>query len=155
MTDPTRVLVRPRPAIPPAFRAPPRRSRGALGLLLVLITLLAACKKNVLSSKTEDDARLVIPVPICLKRLPRATTPGAVVSLTSEEYWSLLLPSYDVGARTVDPRALDCSGRQSLARLSPPETIAASPGSQTAMMVRVRTASPASTPATIEKKDEG
>ncbi|HWO12874.1 MAG TPA: hypothetical protein VNN80_25420 [Polyangiaceae bacterium] len=92
----------------------------ALALLLG-VALLGACKTNVLSSKTEDDARQLIPVPICLKRLPRSTTPGAVVSLSSEEYWSLLLPSYDGGARTIDPSALDCSGRQSLARLSPPD----------------------------------
>ena len=98
-----------------------RRFAVLLGLALGGV-LLGGCKKNVLSSRTEDDARLMIPVPICVKRLPRASTPGAVVSLTPEEYWSLLLPSYDVGARTVDPTALDCSGRQSLARLSPPDT---------------------------------
>jgi len=102
-----------------------RRVSAAFALLLGVSlggALLGGCKKNVLSSKTEDDARLMIPVPICVKRLPRASTPGAVVSLTPEEYWALLLPSYDGGARTIDPTALDCSGRQSLARLSPPET---------------------------------
>ena len=102
-----------------------RRLSAAFALLLGVSmagALLGGCKKNVLSSKTEDDARLMIPVPICVKRLPRASTPGAVVSLTPEEYWALLLPSYDGGARTVDPTALDCSGRQSLARLSPPDT---------------------------------
>ena len=117
MNHPTSVLAR------PGFGFLPRpwRARAALALLLG-VALLGGCKKNVLSSKTEDDARLMIPVPICVKRLPRASTPGAVVSLSSEEYWALLLPSYDSGARTVDPGALDCSGRQSLARLSPPET---------------------------------
>jgi hypothetical protein len=110
VNHPRRVFTRPGPS----------GLRHALALLLGA-ALLGACKTNVLSSKTEDDARLIVPVPICLKRLPRSTTPGAVVSLSSEEYWSLLLPSYDVGARTVDPTALDCSGRQSLARLSPPE----------------------------------
>ena len=116
MNEPTSVKAHTRRSVPRAT------ARAVLALLLGVAALLGACKKNVLSSKTEDDARMMVPVPICLKRLPRATTPGAVVSLSSEEYWSLLLPSYDSGARTVDPMALDCSGRQSLARLSPPET---------------------------------
>jgi hypothetical protein len=93
-------------------------------LALAAALSLPACKTNNLSSKTEDEARLMIPVPICVKRLPRGSTPGAVVSLTSEEYWSLLLPSYDRNAKTVDPTAPDCSGRMSLMTLSPTGTSA-------------------------------
>jgi hypothetical protein len=92
----------------------------AAGLALAWLGLFASgCKVNTVSSKTEDEARLMIPVPICVKRLPRATTPGAIVSLTSEEYWSILLPSYDRSARTINPSAPDCSGRLSLMSLSP------------------------------------
>jgi hypothetical protein len=105
---------------------------------------LVACKGTNLSSKTEDAARLMIPVPICIKRLPRASGPGVVVSLTSEEYWSLLLPSFDPNARTIDPSAPDCSGRTSLIRLSPsgtttlrvdPEKVTLAPGADGMKMV--------------------
>ncbi len=105
---------------------------------------LAGCKKNVLSSKTEDEARLMIPVPICVKRLPRGSTPGAVVSLSPEEYWSMLLPSYDRSARTLDPSAPDCSGRLSLMSLSPqntralridPEKVVVAPGADAMKIV--------------------
>jgi hypothetical protein len=104
---------------------------------LGLASLLSGCKTNVLSSKTEDEARLMIPVPICVKRLPRGTTPGAVVSLTPDEYWPILLPSFDRNQRTVDATAPDCSGRLSLSNLSPqssptlrvdPEKVTIAPG---------------------------
>lgn len=91
---------------------------AAIGLLLSL----GACAASTASSKTEDDARQMIPVPICVKRLPRGSQPGVVVSLTPEEYWSLLLPSYNRNDKTVDPSAPDCSGRASLQSLSPPGT---------------------------------
>jgi hypothetical protein len=92
----------------------------ACGFCLTLGQGLGACKSQTLSSKTEDEARLMIPVPICVKRLPRGAAPGVVVSLTPAEYWALLLPSFDRNAETIDPSAADCSGRLSLARLSPP-----------------------------------
>jgi len=94
-----------------------RRARPLLSGGL-LVAALAACQANVQSAKTEDEARLMIPVPICVKRLPRGTTPGAVVSLRPDEYWPILLPSFDRNARTVDPNAPDCSGRLSLSNLS-------------------------------------
>lgn len=103
-----------------------RRVVSLAALSLAALSLAAAslpgCKKDVLSSKTEDEARRLIPVPICIKRLPRGGSPGAVVSLSHEEYWSLLLPSYDPGAKAIDPGAPDCSGRPSLSTLSPPGT---------------------------------
>jgi hypothetical protein len=111
-----------------------------LGLLLCL----AACKANTLSSKTEDEARAMIPVPICVKRLPRASDPSVIVSLTSEEYWSLLLPSFDRNAQTIDPSAPDCSGRTSVVSLSPagthslrvnPEQLTLAPGADAMKMV--------------------
>ncbi|MET0412986.1 MAG: hypothetical protein ABW217_16895, partial [Polyangiaceae bacterium] len=69
----------------------------------------------------EDEARALIPVPICLERLPRQTTPNSVVSLSSEEYWGLLLPSFDRGSSSVDVSSPDCSGRVSLASLAGPD----------------------------------
>lgn len=77
-----------------------------------------SCQGNVQSAKTEDEARLMVPVPICVKRLPRAAGPGVVISLSPDEYWSLLLPSFDANAKTIDPSAADCSGRRSLKGLS-------------------------------------
>lgn len=89
---------------------------------LGLVLSLGACGGTIASSKTEDGARQMIPVPICVKRLPRGAEPGVVVSLTPEEYWSLLLPSYNRNEKTVDPSAPDCSGRPSLRALSTENT---------------------------------
>jgi hypothetical protein len=61
----------------------------------------------------------MVPVPICVQRLPRSAAPGAVISLSPAEYWSLILPSFEVGQGTIDPSAPDCSGRASLDGLSP------------------------------------
>lgn len=117
------------------MNAPESTARWLAGLALVLS--LGACTVSHLSSKTEDEARVMIPVPICVKRLPRGGEPGVVVSLTPEEYWSLLLPSFDPNAKTIDPSAPDCSGRLSLQSLSPagtrslhvdPERVTLAPG---------------------------
>jgi hypothetical protein len=78
---------------------------------------LAACAGPQRSSKTEDEARALVPVPICLERLPRRTTPNSIVSLSSEEYWQLLLPGFDRSSSTLDLARPDCSGRASLASL--------------------------------------
>jgi hypothetical protein len=64
------------------------------------------------SSKLEDGARRTIPVPICLKPLPRHGTAGVVATLKPEDYWATVLPSYDTGAGTIDRSSPDCSGRQ-------------------------------------------
>jgi hypothetical protein len=124
------------------------KTRAALtmtGRALVAVGLcLGACKAQTLSSKTEDEARMMIPVPICVKRLPRGSTPGAVVSLTPAEYWGLLLPSFDRNAQTIDPSAPDCSGRLTLLSLSPsgtnslrvdPEKVTLAPGADGMKMV--------------------
>ncbi len=95
-----------------------RMGLARMGLMLSL----CACGGSNVSSKTEDDARQMIPVPICVKRLPRGSQPGVVVSLTPEEYWSLLLPSYSRNDKTIDPSAPDCSGRLSVKELSPEGT---------------------------------
>jgi hypothetical protein len=98
------------------------RERALLGLCLLwsgFASTLVSCKAQTVSSKTEDEARAMIPVPICVKRLPRGSTPGAIVSLAAEEYWPVLLPSFDENGSTIDPSAPDCSGRLSLSPLSP------------------------------------
>ncbi|HVZ31783.1 MAG TPA: hypothetical protein VG963_05115 [Polyangiaceae bacterium] len=56
----------------------------------------------------------MIPVPICLQRLPRHQAPGSIVSLTPAEYWTLLLPGFEPGSSTLDLAAPDCSGRFTL-----------------------------------------
>ena len=71
--------------------------------------LLNACASAVESSKLEDRARREVPVPICLKALERRGTAG-VSSATASDYWSLVLPSYDMGASTIDRSAPDCAG---------------------------------------------
>jgi hypothetical protein len=90
---------------------PQRNAWLALAALVLAGSLLGACAGSRRSSKTEDEARALIPVPICLQRLPRRGTAGSIISLTSQEYWSLLMPGFDREASTVDLTVPDCSGR--------------------------------------------
>jgi hypothetical protein len=71
--------------------------------------LLTGCASAVESSKLEDRARREVPVPICLKALERRGGAG-VSNATPSDYWSLVLPSYDTGANTIDRSAPDCAG---------------------------------------------
>ena len=81
-------------------------------LVLMLGALsLSACSAAVESSKLEDHARREVPVPICLKALERRSSAGAS-NATPADYWSLVLPSYDPGASTIDRSAPDCAGRE-------------------------------------------
>jgi hypothetical protein len=82
------------------------------GLLVVLASALSSCAGAMESGKLEDGARRTIPVPICLKPLPRHGTAGVVATLKPEDYWATVLPSYDAGAGTIDRSSPDCSGRQ-------------------------------------------
>jgi len=68
------------------------------------------------SSKLEDGARRTVPVPICLKPLPRHGAAGVVATLKPEDYWATVLPSYDAGMGAIDRSAPDCSGGSGSAR---------------------------------------
>lgn len=87
--------------------------RNALGVLALVGSAGGAtgCAGAVESSKFEDRARRTVPVPICLKPLERHGTEGVVSALKPEDYWSLVLPSFDAGASTLDRSAPDCAGR--------------------------------------------
>lgn len=80
------------------------------GLVLASLASLS-CSAAMESSKLEDHARREVPVPICLKALERRSTAGASTA-TPADYWSLVLPSYDAGASTIDRSAPDCAGRE-------------------------------------------
>ena len=90
--------------------------RGVPAILLTSTVLAGAllcgtgCAGAVESSRLEDRARRTVPVPICLKALERRSA-GVVSALKPEDYWSLVLPSFEAGANTVDRSAPDCSGR--------------------------------------------
>ncbi len=79
-----------------------------------VLLVAGACASAVESAKLEDSARRNIPVPICLKSLPRHGAAGVVPALKPEEYWATVLPTYDAGSGTIDRSGPDCSGRQTL-----------------------------------------
>jgi hypothetical protein len=79
--------------------------------LTAFAACLASCAPAVESTRLEDGARRVVPVPICLKPLPRHGGSGVVSALTPDDYWSMILPSYDPSGPTVDPSSSDCAGR--------------------------------------------
>lgn len=83
-------------------------------LVALLGALALGCGGSVRSSKTEDEARKLVPVPICVQRLPRRAAPGSLVALEPSEYWSLLLPGFDSRSSTLDLTVPDCSGRSTL-----------------------------------------
>ncbi|MGC4088529.1 MAG: hypothetical protein QM756_11665 [Polyangiaceae bacterium] len=76
-----------------------------------LLWLGSGCAGAVESSKFEDRARRTVPVPICLKPLDRHGGEGVLSALKPEDYWSLVLPSFDAGSATLDRSAPDCAGR--------------------------------------------
>ena len=86
-------------------------SRLDLLCLLALGCSLSGCSAATPSSKAEDRVRREVPVPICLKALERRSTAGAS-SATPEDYWSLVLPSYDAGSSTIDRSMPDCAGHE-------------------------------------------
>lgn len=128
MKSPQRAVHHSDPARPPA---------ASCAAAALSVALAFGCQGAIQPAKTEDQTRNMVPVPICVQRLPRSAAPGAVISLSPAEYWFLLLPSFDNDARTIDPSAADCSGRKSLAGLSSagvnslqvhPEKVTISPG---------------------------
>ena len=92
-------------------RSPAPFSPLKLAVLSCLSLPLASCAGAVESSRTEDAARRAVPVAICLKPLPRHGKQGVSQSLTPDDYWSIVLPSYDHDGRAVDRSAPDCAGR--------------------------------------------
>ena len=86
----------------------------AFGVLAAVAS--GACASAVESSKVEDAARRSVPVPICLKPLPRHAEVGVIAQLSAEDYWAMILPSYEPGASTVDAQGRDCAGRPLLSR---------------------------------------
>ena len=94
---------------------PHHRWLALTGLALALVPALG-CAGAVESSKREDQARREVPVPICLEALERHGEEGVVSALKPEDYWVMVLPSYDVPSGTVDVSANDCAGRPIFSR---------------------------------------
>jgi hypothetical protein len=82
-------------------------------VLLVMGLLSSGCAGAVESSKMEDRARRTVPVPICIQPLERSTS--GVSKAKPEDYWKMVLPSFDAGSSTVDAGAPDCAGRPAFA----------------------------------------
>ncbi len=78
---------------------------------VALSSLVFGCASAVEASKGEDQARREVPVPICLEALERHGEEGVVSALKPEDYWVMILPSYDTASGTVDQSANDCAGR--------------------------------------------
>ena len=86
-------------------------SRSAALVLMGLVS--SGCAGAVESSKMEDRARRTVPVPICIQPLERSTS--GVSKAKPEDYWKMVLPSFDAGSSTVDAGSPDCAGRPAFA----------------------------------------
>lgn len=91
------------------YRVLRRLVKPAWALLALAPSL--GCASAVESSKREDQARREVPVPICLEALERTNDEGAVSALKPEDYWVMVLPSYDTASGTLDVSDADCAGR--------------------------------------------
>lgn len=74
---------------------------------------LGGCAGAVESSKMEDRARRTVPVPICIQPLERNTS--GVSKIEPNDYWKMVLPSFDAGSASVDVSSTDCAGRPAFA----------------------------------------
>jgi hypothetical protein len=81
---------------------------------------LVACATTEERPRTEDDARRLAPLPACLVQLPSkgAKTEGVVKSLSEEQIWKLVYPSFDPsfgahdsGRHSLPADPLACTGR--------------------------------------------
>lgn len=81
--------------------------------LLLGATLALGCAGAVESSKMEDRARRTVPVPICIQPLERSTS--GVSKIEPNDYWKMVLPSFDAGSSSVDVSSNDCAGRPAFA----------------------------------------
>lgn len=91
------------------------RSRGrhrprTCAALAALAALGSACGANLRSSCTEDQARSMVPVPVCLKR-HQTQSPTTLVSRSPADYWRLLLPGFDAAGGELQALQRDCAGR--------------------------------------------
>lgn len=78
------------------------------------LTLLAAgaCGDPVVFPRPEDAARQMAPVPACVVRLPLRKGRGGVLrSLSEQQDWELVFPTYDKTNQSLPNDALPCTGR--------------------------------------------
>ena len=78
------------------------------------VALLAAgaCSDPVVFKHPEDAARQMAPVPACVVRLPlRKTRTGILRSLTEQQDWELVFPTYDKEHQSLPEGAVPCTGR--------------------------------------------
>lgn len=82
-----------------------------LGCGLTALTV-GACGGSERPPRIEDDARVMAPVPACIAPLA-ARTHGVgqtMRSLTDDQYWQLVFPSYDTQNHQLALNALTCTG---------------------------------------------
>lgn len=72
-----------------------------------------ACSQPVRSALTESAARDMVPVPICVSPVPRGGDEQHVVSLTAEEFRTVLFP----GKKQLKSGSVDCAGHRPLEKL--------------------------------------
>lgn len=92
--------------------------RTVLGVLASLFgfpssgLLLAGCASTEERPRTEDEARQLAPLPACLSELPSGRrTEGVVRSLTDDQMWRLVYPTYDRVRHALPADARACTGR--------------------------------------------
>jgi hypothetical protein len=86
-------------------------------LLVVAAWLPAACASVEERPRTEDDARVLAPLPACLVQLEgRTDVPrtGVTKSLREEQIWTLVYPSFDPKTGVLPEDAKACTGRAPL-----------------------------------------
>lgn len=82
------------------------------GLGGALLCSVCSCAGAVDSLKTEDNVRRMVPIPICIRPLANRAKSGVAQSLTPDDYWSIVMTSYDRESKSLtDRNAPDCAGQ--------------------------------------------
>ncbi len=87
-------------------------SVAARSLLVVASAAgMVSCAGAVESSRYEDTARRMAPIPICIRPYAQQYRGGGVPNLGPGDYWGIVMRNYDPTQGTLDRNAPDCSGR--------------------------------------------
>jgi hypothetical protein len=90
----------------PYDEAAVKASFHQIGTVTVAL-VLAACAEPTERPRTEDEARLVAPLPACVVQASTRSKSGVAVSLKEEGYWRLVYPAWDGKA---EPHVHACTG---------------------------------------------
>jgi hypothetical protein len=81
-----------------------------ISLVLTPVATATGCEAVPERAHTQDDARLVAPLPACVSERAGPRTAGVATSLKEDEAWRAVFPSYDPSASQLPQGGRACNG---------------------------------------------